>query len=304
MHSASGSNFAVTFRTTVTGLTVDVDATVDCGTDSLGNPIPCPTLTYDWTWGDGGADGSGDPASHTYGGGGTYAITLVVTLQSSGQQVGAPVTRSVNLAGTNHAPNAAGSCSWNADTWTMIVTDTSSDPDDTDLSHLQVIVDWGDGGAKSAVPRLARPQSVTKVYNRIGSFPVTARALDIQGLSSSYACPQPATPSYFAITGTVTAPGAVPIRDARVTLTRGAIALASKMTAADGTYAFPNLRPGTYAITVVKQGYDFGTAPQQGSVIVGPSQVANVAAVSVPTGTVAPSKFVGRPPRLLQRPSR
>jgi len=185
-------------RTTVSGLSVDVDASVDCGTDSLGNPVPCPPFTYDWGWGDGGGHGSGDPATHLYSTGGSYPITLVVTLTSSGQQVGAPVTRSVNLVAGNQPPNAAGSCSWDADTWTMVVTDTSSDPNDADLSHLQVIVDWGDGGAKSAVPRQARPQTVTKVYTRIGSFPVTAKALDIQGLSSTYSCALPATPACIA----------------------------------------------------------------------------------------------------------
>ncbi|HJQ98567.1 MAG TPA: PKD domain-containing protein [Candidatus Polarisedimenticolaceae bacterium] len=291
MHAASGANFAVTFRTTVTGLQVNADASVDCGTDSVGNPVPCPAFIYDWTWGDGGSHGAGDPASHTYATGGTYPITLVVTVQSSGQQVGAPVTRSVNITGGNQPPNAAGSCSWDPDTWKMVVTDTSSDPNDADLSHLQVIVDWGDGGAKSAVPRQARPQSVTKVYTRTGTFPATAKALDIEGLSSTYSCAVPATPAYFQITGTVTAPGAVPVPDATVTLTKGGIAVASKLTAVDGTYAFPNLKPGTYAITVVKRGYYFGPAPQAAGIVLGPNKVANVTAVSVLPGTVAPGKY-------------
>jgi hypothetical protein len=200
------------------------------------------------------------------------------------------VIRSVNLSGGNQPPTAAGTCAWTADTWTMQVTDNSFDPNDANLDNLQVIVDWGDLGAKSAVPRLARPQIVTKVYNRPGTFPVTAKALDIQGLSSTYTCPQPATPTYFAITGAVTTGQGSPISGARVTLARGSVAIASKLTAVDGTYAFPDLKPGTYAISVTKTGYGFGAAPQHPALIVGPSKVADVTAVTVPTGAVSPGK--------------
>ena len=291
MHAASGVNYAVTFQTAIDGLTVNVDASVNCGTDPFGTPLPCPPFDYDWTWGDGTPHGSGDPAAHTYATGGTYPITLVVTLSSNGQQVGAPVTRTVTLTAPNVPPVAAGTCSWNGDTWTMIVTDTSSDPDDADLSHLQVVVDWGDGGAKSAVPRLARPVSVTKVYTRVGTFPVSAKASDIRGGSSTYACPDPATPSYFTITGTVRTSAASPIAGATVTLRRGTVAVASRSTASDGTYVFTNLKPGTYSVTVAKAGYSFGPAPQQPSVTVGGNKIADVTAVSGPAQLSSPAKI-------------
>jgi hypothetical protein len=292
MHASAGTNYAVTFSSSVSSLTVTVDATVNCGADPFGVPLPCPPLAYDWTWGDGTvAHGSGDPATHTYAAGGTYPITLVVTLQSGGLQVSPPVTRGVTLTAPNQAPIAAGTCSWNGDTWTMMVTDTSSDPDDADPDHLQVVVDWGDG-AKSPVPRLARPQSVTRVYTRVGTFSVSAKAADTRGLSSSYGCPTPATPTYFSISGTVKTAASAGIPAAIVVLKRGVIAVASKVTAADGTYAFPDLRPGTYSITVTKTGYDFGPAPQHPAVTVGGSKVADVTAVSAPSGRLMPRRDV------------
>jgi PKD repeat protein len=59
---------------TPSGLTVSADASGSTASDGA-------TLSYDWNWGDGSADGSGVTASHTYAANGTY--TVVLTLHDS-----------------------------------------------------------------------------------------------------------------------------------------------------------------------------------------------------------------------------
>lgn len=49
------------------------------GTASFDNPVDSP-LTYEWVFGDGQVDVSNDPiVTHTFGVGGTYRVTLLVT---------------------------------------------------------------------------------------------------------------------------------------------------------------------------------------------------------------------------------
>jgi hypothetical protein len=295
MHASSGVNYAATFSTSINVLTVNVDATVDCGTDAYGNILPCPAFTYDWNWGDATAHGSDDPATHTYTAGGKYDIKLTLALLSNGQLVGPPVTRGVILTAPNQAPSATGTCSFNADTWTMTVTDNSSDPDDTNLANLSVVVDWGDGGAKSSVPKVPRLVSVSRAYTRTGTFFTTVKATDIKGASSSYNClvayPTGVTPAYFSIAGTVKTGLAVGIPGALVTLKKGAGTVASTATAADGTYSFSNLKPAKYSITVTKSGYGFGPAPQIPTITVGASKTGqDVTALTTPFGVMRNSE--------------
>jgi len=165
IHDSSGVYYPVTFSYTVipNTYTVNVTATVDCGG-------ACPPLEYDWDWGDGSANGTANPDSHTYALAGTKTITLTIKLASNHLNAGS-VARTLTLANLDLPPAASNSCVWNANTWTMTVTDTSTDdgpdadalPGDGD-SLLKLNVDWGDGSVRSLAtggsgvqPRLHQP---------------------------------------------------------------------------------------------------------------------------------------------------
>jgi hypothetical protein len=281
MHGSSGLNYATTFTTAITGLTVAVDAEVDCGVDGQGVPIPCPTFTYDWNWGDGSPRGFPDPDSHTYLAGGRYDITLIV--RNGGLQVGAPLTRSVNLVAADLPPIAAGTCTFNPDTWTMQLVDTSTDAPNP---PPHVVVDWGDGTRSSVVAG----GTIAKAYTRVGSFPVTQTATDNFGQSNTHICGT-ATPAYFTVGGTVRSGVGGGISGANVRLLKRAtigsyVTVASTVTSASGTYAFGSVKPGRYSITVVKRGYSFATSPE---FTVGPSATVDVTA-SAPAGKPVPRR--------------
>ena len=274
MHASSGVNYGVTFSTTIdpnNSLRVTADASVDCG------GVTCPPFTYDWNWGNGSTHGTTDPATKDYTpNAGKYEITLIVKLASNGQQVGAPVTRGVTLSAPNVAPTATGTCVFTADTWTMLVTDASTDT----VGTPHVVVNFGDG-TSSAV---AAGGTITRVYTRTGTFPVTITATDVGGLSSSFPCATAVT-SYFSLGGKVLrdpspAP-AVPIPGATVTLWKRGTFIKSVTSGVNGSFSFGSLKPGGYTITAAKTGYVFGNTVERN---VGPSQTdANISPTSTPT---------------------
>jgi hypothetical protein len=259
MHADGGTNYPTTFTTAIdpgNSLMVLVDGSVDCGG-------ACPTFTYDWNWGDAAPHGNADPDVHTYAAAGTYPITL--TVREGGLIVGTS-TRSVTVYETDLPPVAAATCTWWPNTWTMAILDASTDED---MATLQVIVDWGDGGARSNVPPGG---SVGKVYGLAGSFPVTVRAIDRNLHASVYTCPEPATPVPFSISGTVfAANGTTPLGGALVVLYKNGIAQKSTTSALNGTYTIGNLKPGMYSIKVTRAGYRFAD-PAIASVTVGPNR--------------------------------
>ena len=272
MHASSGANYAVTFSTAITGLTVGVDASIDCGTDAAGVPVTCPTFTYDWNWGDNTTHGILDPDGHTYLAGGKYDITLTVKL--GGLLVGAPVTRGVTLTAPDLPPIAGGTCTWDANNWTMQVVDSSTDAPNP---PPHVVIDWGDGTRSSVVAG----GTISKAYTRVGSFPVTQTATDNLAQSNTRLCGT-ATPAYFTIGGTVRSSLAAVLPGAAVTLKKrvanGTYAnVAATATSATGTYSFANIKPARYSITVTKTGYIFGL-PVEFSV--GPSATVDVNAVA------------------------
>jgi hypothetical protein len=284
MHGSSGANYPVTFNTAVSGLTVDVDAAVEC---VVSPTEPC-VFTYDWSWGDGTQTlGTlalpGDPNSHPYAAAGKFTITL--TVRKGGLVVGAPVAQGVTLVAPDLPPNAAGTCTWDPNTWTMQLVDASTDAPNP---PPHVVVDWGDGGAKSNV---VAGGSVSKIYTRVGSFTVRLTASDTTGHSTTVNCTgdNPATPANFTIGGTVRTSGGTGIPTALVTLKKRLpngtySAIASTSTSATGTYTFGStVKPARYSITVTKLGYAFGPAPEFS---VGPNATINIDAL--PPAAVSP----------------
>jgi hypothetical protein len=264
IHSFAAENFPVTFTYTVNVLTVDVNAFVDCGGT-------CPTLEYDWDWSDGTAHGTLNPDSHTYTSGGAKSITLTVLVNGL---IAGQVTRSLTLATPNMPPVANAACTWNADTWTMTVVDSSSDdgPDADALppdgnATTQISINWGDGSTQSFG---GVGGTFNHVYPLPGAFTVTQKAVDniLQFVTKD--CATQATPAYFTISGTVTSKTGTPLGSASVTLMKGSTPVKVVYSAANGTFSFTNLKPGTYNLKVLRAGYTF--ANPAATKTVGPNQ--------------------------------
>ena len=270
IHDSSGVYYPVTFSYTVipNTYTVNVTATVDCGG-------ACPPLEYDWDWGDGSANGTANPDSHTYALAGTKTITLTIKLASNHLNAGS-VARTLTLANLDLPPAASNSCVWNANTWTMTVTDTSTDdgpdadalPGDGD-SLLKLNVDWGDGSVRSLATGAGAVFS--HVYTNPGNYTVTETVTD----SMLQPAPAPAmcvaTAAYFTISGTVyRSNGTTAVTYATVQLYKGTALQRSVSTGTTGTFSFGSLKPGTYSLKVLKSGYTFAN-PAWGPTAVGPN---------------------------------
>src|SRR5262249_1729063 len=123
------------------GYSFGIPNTLTVNVNASASVCPDTCDSYAWDWGDGSPRGSGVTASHTYATAGTRPIKLTVT---DGASKG-PITKTGTATAPDLPPTIGGSCSTNADTWVMTVTDTSSD----DVGIKQVTVNWGDGTALS-----------------------------------------------------------------------------------------------------------------------------------------------------------
>lgn len=258
MHDAASVTYPVTFSAKVTGLDVVVDASVLCGG-------PCPTFTYDWNWGDGSAIGSGDPANHSYASGGKKTVSLTVRLD--GKSVGS-VTRSFWTNTFDLPPVASATCDWDADTWTLSVTDTSTDVD----GILSVKVDWDDDsgyGVGNAGDTLEH------AYRHAGTYNPTFTAIDtaLKSAEIPLSC-NPVSPAPFTISGTVyESDGSTPVEGANVVVKLGRTRMAKVKSAVDGTFSAGNLKPGNYKLKIRKRGFTFATPAA--TMTIGPDSVGN-----------------------------
>jgi len=254
-------------------LTVNVNATASACSGSSAN---CDA--YDWDWSDGSAHGSGVTASHTFASGGAKAIVLTVHEYGVNEN---SLTRTVTVYAPDGPPVIGSTCTWNPNTWTMSLADTSTDTDGTGVK--QVTVNWGDGGLLAS-DTTAPFGPFSHVYLNAGTYAVTHKAIDTLGQQSiETACTStPAAPAYFAISGTVLAFGGVtPVSSAIVTVSKGGVFVKSVFTAANGSFSAGYLKPGTYALTVSKPGYTF-PVPAVAAVTVGPSSAGNDVTATAP----------------------
>lgn len=287
MHGSAGITYNITYTSSVVpnSLTVNVDASVTCGG-------PCPPFLYDWDWGDGTAHGIIDPGSHTYAIAGTKTILLTVRLLSNGLSVGS-YGRNITIANPDLPPRVDGTCTWNANSWTMNVLDSSSDdagdgdtlPPDGNAS-LRIVIDWGDGSLKTFTTQGA---SVNHLYTKTGTFVVTHKAIDSKLQTVTRTCPVSATPGYFTIGGTVKNSGAtVNLAAATVRIKKGTLIVKTVYTAADGTFSTGNtLKPGTYDLVVTKSGYTFQVPAA--TLIIGPSSTTNLILALAPPSAAQPA---------------
>jgi len=254
----------VDFTATPTLLNVAVVPTVTCS----GSPV----ITYDWNWGDGTTHGSANPDSHGYATAGTKSITM--TASTNGVVVGT-VARNVTVSTAPPppaAPVAAGTCTWNANTWTMSCLDTTTGG----KLPLQIVVDWGDGSTKSIG---VGGGTLSHSYIRVPtlpdtSFPVTLRANDA-AMRTSVTPVATASPAYFTSSGTVkNSAGTLNLASATVQLFKGTVIQKSALTNSSGVFTLGSLKPGTYTLKVVRSGYTF--AVPAATITVGPDSTGTV----------------------------
>jgi hypothetical protein len=192
--------------------------------------------------------------------------------------------------GTNAPPLAAETCSLDANTWTMTVTDASSD--DHDAISQQTLT-WGDG-SPVIQDRTAPFGPFVHTYIGAGTYQITHRTIDDVGQMATHTCL--AEPVPFTISGTVTniyASHNATLAGATVTVARVADGLTAGTAQSDanGAYSVGGLKPGAYVVSAVKVGYVFQPAV---NITVGPSGVVDlnsptVNAVKQPKSKMKPS---------------
>jgi hypothetical protein len=194
------------------------------------------------------------------------------------------------VAPTNAPPVASETCDFNANTWTVTVTDTSTDDHN---AIAQETVNWGDGSVV-ADDRSAPFGPFLHTYIGAGVYPITHKAIDDVGQLSAHGCT--ASPVYFSITGVVTNnyPGnTATVTGATVTVTNtvSGIIVDAVTSGVGGAYSVAFLKPGSYTVTATKYGYTFD-APT--ALSVGPSATVNL-------NSPAPALFGRRVPPLLNK---
>jgi hypothetical protein len=196
------------------------------------------------------------------------------------------------IAGTNDPPVAAGSCDFNANTWTMTLTDASTDDHN---AIVRETVNWGDGSVV-ADDRTSPFGPFVHTYIGAGSYPITHKVIDDLGQMTIHSCA--ASPTNFTISGTVTnnyTGHTGNVAGATVTITKvsSGVVAATATTDVNGAYAVTTLKPGAYTVFAVKVGYVF---PPPAPATVGPNQVVDVNSASPVLRAIKPTEIKKSPP--------
>jgi hypothetical protein len=262
-----GSKPTAVLRGTASGLTFNADGSGSlCG----GYLTNCDSFTFNW--GDGTANtvqlkGSPTPwmATHAYAAPGPYTVKLTVKYLG----VAAGTNRSITLKDTT-PPTVAGTCAFNANTWTASVTDSATTVG-LGKTVAKVVVTWGDGTPQAISTGFPVTTPLTHTYLNTGSFTVKEQVIDSAGQSttSTLACTPAVTTTWFSIAGTVTTSTGTPIASAVVKVMKDTTLVKSVFTNASGNYTAGSLKPGTYTIVASRTGVTFGNpAP---TAAIGPS---------------------------------
>ena len=151
---------------------------VTCTFDASGSSDPDGTITsYAWNFGD-GTTGSGVTVSHTYGTGGTYAVTLTVT-----DNAGTSATRAQSVTVVlpeMHVGDLDGSSTNQQNKWTAAVTIAVHDKLHGPVAGATMTGTWDDGSAGSCTTNASgvctvSRSAVPKSTNR-GTFTVRSVA--------------------------------------------------------------------------------------------------------------------------------
>ena len=155
-----------------------VNADASASTDADATPI----ASYSFDWGDGATTGQQtDPtASHLYGTGGTFTITVTVT-DTAGKS--STASQTVRLSSADNPPVAALSINPQSGTAPLDVTADASASTDTDVTPIATYTfDFGDG---TAVVGPQTTPTAQHTYATAGGYTATVTVTDTAGLSST-----------------------------------------------------------------------------------------------------------------------
>jgi hypothetical protein len=236
--------------------------------------------SYTWNCGSGGTLSVASPPSTALAASCTYATpgkkTITLTVSEDGVGTGSN-TKTVHVYTPDYPPVVDAICTWDANTWTMSVTDASTDDD----AVAFVAVNWGDG---SRVSTGTDGDTFEHAYRNHGNYTIAHKAFDSIAQESVTSCV--ANASYFAVGGKIYEKGgatAVPaevIASARILVKSEGIVVRRTYSAVDGSFAAGSLKPGTYTLTVTRTGYTFDDPAA--TVTVGPSTLNHAISATAP----------------------
>jgi hypothetical protein len=178
-----------------------------------------------------------------------YLAMQSATLTIGGVSATLSVTTCANVA-----PFAARTISQSG--WTVIVNDASTD--DAALPAGAVYVDWGDGTSQTG----DAGSTFSKTYTVAGSYIIKHSVTDAGGLETWSSDATVTVPMTYSVSGRVLRlDGVTPVSGATVQLMVGSSVSKTTTTAADGTYTFNNVAPGTYTVKAIKSGLKFSSTP-------------------------------------------
>jgi hypothetical protein len=232
--------------------------------------------------------------------GGSGAAQPGMPYFTTGQLAVAAVNMHGSASGPNAPPVAAETCSFDANTWTMTITDASTDDHN---AITREIVNWGDGSVL-ADDRTSPFGPFVHSYIGVGSYPILHKVIDDAGqMTVSSACV--ANPTSFKITGTVTNnytahTGTVAGATVTVRKVANGLVAAIAVTDASGLYSAAGLAPGNYSVFAVKVGYTF---PAPAAATVGPDGTVDINSDSPVLRAIKPPQIKKGPAGPINIPS-
>jgi hypothetical protein len=203
-----------------------------------------------WNWGDGSMLGSARDATHQYAIPGTYTVTLTVK-SSTGN---ASTSQSFVAKQIPGAPTVIGTCTPDYSTWSVSCSLTVSG-----FFYKVVTVNYGDGAADSQTNPAVGPVVFNHSYQRPDGYVIKASVVDQNGLTAQATIGTMSSGSFIdqmpLIAGMVyKKDGVTPIGSAQIAVTSGTTPILNTMSRPDGSYSTGKMKPGTYTLTVVKDG--------------------------------------------------
>jgi hypothetical protein len=155
---------------------------------------------------------------------------------------------------------------------------------------------WGDNLTTSATQTLSGAGSLSHTYISAGTYTVTIKATDsgINGANKTIGSDKTTvTLAEYVISGLVTDSTPTPLAGVSLSLQLGGVTKKAVTTAANGTYTFTKVAPGSYTIVATKSGYTFASPAASPVVtnasVTGVNFSTNVASVVYVTGLVTNS---------------
>jgi hypothetical protein len=230
----------------------------------------CPvgtTCTYSWSTGE-----TGTTAAHTFASSATTTVTLTV-LSSSGKS--GSVSNAVKPVYVAEHPTSLGAgLTVTPNGFSPAVNWSVSDG----VAPYTITAIWGDGTSSTVTQPLAGAGSLSHTYLVSGIYSVTVTAMDsgVNGINITTASAAiGVTISPVSVSGLVTTSTGAPLSAVSLSLQLSGVTKKITTTAANGTYAFPDVAPGTYTITASKSGYTFNN-PAATVIVTGTANVTGV----------------------------